>query len=301
LLYKFVEPRHRSFDRDWIEIMLNVDRGSPRPLLKVRRNVVAMFALGIGAIATGFAARTASAQNQGGNGQGGNGQGGNGQGGNNQGSHCFLRGTAIRTVDGYRKIEDLAVGDLLPTLFGGVRPIRWIGRYCVRKSAPGDWATDARPVRIAASALGPGVPYTTLYVTQPHALLIDGVLVAAGSLINGTSITLDPARELDQLEYFHIKLESHDVIVAEGAECETLLSVEENDDFVGALGTQGATTIEDGRCAPLLSLRVPRARMKSRFRSAISPWIDRRQPYDVIRDYLEDRGAALRNQQALSV
>jgi len=29
---------------------------------------------------------------------------------------CFLKGTMIRTADGDRKIEDLAPGDLLPTV-----------------------------------------------------------------------------------------------------------------------------------------------------------------------------------------
>jgi len=47
--------------------------------------------------------------------------------------HCFLKGTALRTADGDKKIEDLAVGDLLPTIFGGISPIQWIGRYRFKK------------------------------------------------------------------------------------------------------------------------------------------------------------------------
>src|SRR6516225_2657313 len=74
---------------------------------------------------------------QGANGQGGNGQGGNsqgGQGGNGQGNEqCFLKGTNIRTAEGDRRVEDLAMGDLLPTVFGGVCPIQWIGRYSLKK------------------------------------------------------------------------------------------------------------------------------------------------------------------------
>src|ERR1700751_1523411 len=52
------------------------------------------------------------------------------------GCQCLLHGTNIQTVAGERRIEDLAVGDLLPTVFGGVRPIQWIGRYSVKKSDP---------------------------------------------------------------------------------------------------------------------------------------------------------------------
>ena len=40
--------------------------------------------------------------------------------------NCLLRGTNIRTTTGERKIENLAIGDYLPTVFGGVRPIQWI-------------------------------------------------------------------------------------------------------------------------------------------------------------------------------
>ena len=59
-------------------------------------------------------------------------------------------------------------------------------------------------------------------------LLVDGVLVAAGNLINGSTITRNDASELDELEFFHIELQVHDVLYAEGAPCETLLNVDEN-------------------------------------------------------------------------
>src|SRR5271166_1836762 len=49
---------------------------------------------------------------------------------------CFLKGTTIRTIDGDRRIEDLAVGDLLPTVFGGTSAIQWVGRYRFRRSDP---------------------------------------------------------------------------------------------------------------------------------------------------------------------
>ena len=105
-------------------------------------------------------------------------------------TNCFLKGTTIRTVSGDRKIEDLAVGDLLPTMFGGLRPVQWIGRYPYKKSdSSKPWAENARPVRIARSALAPNVPHADLYVTGAHSLLIDGVLAPAELLINGTTIT----------------------------------------------------------------------------------------------------------------
>ena len=108
------------------------------------------------------------------------------------GPNCFLKGTTIRTVSGDRKIEDLAIGELLPTMFGGLRPIQWIGRYPIKRSDPSKpWVKDALPVRIARSALAPDLPRADLYVTAAHSLLIYGVLVPAEMLINGTTITRD--------------------------------------------------------------------------------------------------------------
>jgi hypothetical protein len=209
-----------------------------------------------------------------------------GQGGGN----CFLRGTKIRTAEGECKIEDLAIGDLLPTMFGGLRPVQWIGRYPIKKSDPSKpWVKDALPVRIARSALAPEVPHADLYVTAGHCMLIDDVLAPAEMLINGTTITRYEAHEYDELEYFHLKLESHGVIYAEGAPAETLFCVNESAvNFADYLRRYGASTTEGTRCAPLVHIGGGRDELKSRFRSAFSPWIDLRNRADALRDRLEE-------------
>jgi Hint domain len=206
--------------------------------------------------------------------------------------NCFLKGTSIRAAEGERKVEDLAIGDLVPTVFGGARPIQWIGRYTLRKSDPSKpWARDARPVRIARSALGPDAPHSDLYVTAAHSLLIDGVLVPAEMLVNGVTVTRHEP-EGDELEFFHIKLESHDVVYAEGAPAETLAQVDESfANFVDYLRRYGMPATEEGRCAPLVRIGG-RAELMSRFRSALSPLIDLRGKADVVRDRLEERGIA---------
>jgi hypothetical protein len=156
------------------------------------------------------------------------------------------------------------------------------------------WTKDSMPVRISRSALGPNVPHADLYVTKAHALLIDDVLVTAGSLINGTTITLYDARELDELEFFHIMLAHHDVIYAEGAPCETLLDGDAYiDNSAGSLRQDGFVAVKEAPCAPWFNFNARRRQIKSRFRSAFSPWIDRRQKFDIIRDRIEERGIAL--------
>ena len=218
-----------------------------------------------------------------------------GGGGNRRGGagNCFLRGTKILTADGERKIEDLAIGDLVPTMFGGLRLVQWIGRYPLKKSDPSKpWAKEALPVRIARSAFAPDLPHADLYVTASHSLLIDGVLVPAEALINGTTI-IRHEPECDKLEFFHVKLESHDVVYAEGVPAETLLNVDESFvNFADYLRRYGIPMTEEARCAPVVWIGG-REELKSRFRSALSPWIDFRNQADVVRDRVEERGVML--------
>ena len=218
--------------------------------------------------------------------------------------NCLLRGTNIQTTTGPRKVEDLAIGDLLPTVFGGVRPIQWIGRYLVKKSDPSrPWVKTALPVRVARSALAPDLPHSDLFVTRWHALLIDGLLIPVGNLINDTTIRRHDAHG-DELEFFHIKMESHDAIYAEGAPVETLLEVDEGAvNFAEYFRMYGVPETEGTRCAPFASYGGMcgdyggmRGELRSRVRSAISPWFDRREQIDVIRDRLEERGIALTRQ-----
>lgn len=210
-----------------------------------------------------------------------------------RGGNCLLRGTAIRTASGSRKIEDLAIGDLLPTMFGGTRPIQWIGHYPIKKSnLSKPWPKDARPVRIARSALAPDVPEADLYVTQAHGVFVDDVLISAGYLVNETTITLCKMSELSKLEFFHIKLETHDVIYAEGAPVESLLNVEESAiNFADYFRMHGMPTGDETPCVPFLS-NWRRGGLRSRLSSAMS-WNDERRRIAAIRNRLKQRAVAL--------
>jgi len=211
----------------------------------------------------------------------------------NASASCFLRGTHILTPQGERRIEDLEIGDPVVTLTGDVKPIEWIGRRIYKRTSDRDWVESIRPVRIAAGALGVGVPHRELFLSQAHHLLIDGVLMRAIDILNGSSITLFSPAE-SEIEYLHIKLPMHDVIFAEGALSETLIldndAIERFDNFVeyerlyGSKGSFGEVP-----CGPIAwSNGVSRGRFLSRMRSALSPWIDRRTAADRARDRLEE-------------
>ncbi len=147
---------------------------------------------------------------------------------------CFLRGTLIRTEAGEIAVEELAIGDEVVTVSGGAKPIRWIGR----RAYEGRFVAGNRvvlPIRVAAGALADGVPARDLCVSPEHALYTDGVLVPARQLVNGATIVQVEA--IDRVEYFHIELESHEIIFAEGAptesfvDCDNRLMFQNSDEF----------------------------------------------------------------------
>jgi len=135
---------------------------------------------------------------------------------------CFLAGTRIATTTGQKTVEDLAIGDLVLTSSGAAVPVLWVGRQTV---ATLFGLRDADlPVCISAGALGEGLPARDLRVTSGHAMLIDGVLVNAGALVNGSTITKIARSELgEQFTVYHIETENHDIVLAEGAATETFV------------------------------------------------------------------------------
>jgi hypothetical protein len=130
---------------------------------------------------------------------------------------CFLRGTQIDTPQGPIAVEDLAIGDTVMTASQGVASIRWIGR---QRRNPRLCADDL-PIRIAAGALGDGLPLRDLYVSPTHALGVEGCLVHAAALVNDRTIHQVSDWNSD-IDYFHIETERHELIIAEGAPAETL-------------------------------------------------------------------------------
>jgi hypothetical protein len=135
---------------------------------------------------------------------------------------CFLPGTQIATPDGEVAVEALQIGDLVVTADGRAVSVRWIGIQTV-VSRFGTSETRF-PVVIAAGAFGEGLPARELRVTADHALLVDGVLVNAGALVNGTTIRRITPEEIgERFTVYHIETDAHEVILAEGMPTETFV------------------------------------------------------------------------------
>jgi hypothetical protein len=193
-----------------------------------------------------------------------------GKGGRRQ---CFLCGTKILTDVDETAIENLGVGDMVSTASGQLRAIKRVISWMAEREPNQDWTDDVAPIKICRSALARNVPHRDLYLSPAHALYFDGVLISVSALVNGRSIVRCYKGGEDRLNYFHLELEDHQVIFAEGTPVES------------ALGDQ---------MTPLAPrwLGGRRSQLASRLRSAISPWVDRREAVDRLRDRLEAGGAS---------
>jgi hypothetical protein len=140
---------------------------------------------------------------------------------------CYVRGSRILTPGGEICIERLSVGDAVTTRDNGPQTIRWIGVNTV--PALGNLA----PIRISAGALGANIPARDLCVSRQHRMLL---ISRIAERMFGTSEVLVPAIKLlgvpgvelvtdsTQVTYYHILLDRHEVIYAEGAPSESFLT-----------------------------------------------------------------------------
>lgn len=142
---------------------------------------------------------------------------------------CFTTGTLIDTDRGPRPVHLLRVGDMIRTRDHGMQPLRWLGG---RQLSQSELAGQSRlyPIRVAAGALGPGMPARDLMVSPQHRLLVRSaiaermtgapeVLIAAVHLLGHPGIE---RVETDSVGYWHLMFDRHEIVFAEGAEAESL-------------------------------------------------------------------------------
>jgi autotransporter passenger strand-loop-strand repeat protein len=167
---------------------------------------------------------------------------------------CFASGTRIATGKSCIPVERLRIGDSILTIGGETNPVCWIGRRhvdCHAHPCP----SDVYPVRIAAHAFASGSPCYDLYLSPDHAVFIDGVLIPIRYLINDATIV---QIKQESVSYWHIELERHEVIFAEGLPCESYLDTGNRGAFANGgaaahLHPDFALKIWDVKaCAPLV-------------------------------------------------
>lgn len=169
-------------------------------------------------------------------------------------ANCFMAGTMIATPRGEIAVQDLVPGDEILLIDGSTAPVRWIARQALMPVF--GLPERNRIVEIAPGALGDGVPHSTLRLTSDHALLLDGVLVHAGALINGDTIRMLPDHALPaRFTVYHVEVPHHAVLLSNGVPSETYIdnvprsAFDNHDEYLEMYGTD----------LPLLEAEYPRA------------------------------------------
>ena len=147
---------------------------------------------------------------------------------------CYVAGTHILTATGERMVETLMKGDIVLTLSGGElipQPVKWIGRRRIDLTAHPRPETVA-PVRIRRGAFADNMPHCDLLVSPDHAIFVDGKLICARQLVNGTTIRQE--KDWSAVEYFHVELDAHAILLAEGLPAESYLNTGNHGFFINS-------------------------------------------------------------------
>ena len=156
---------------------------------------------------------------------------------------CYAEGTRLATPEGARPIETLRPGEEVHTADGGIGRVVWTGRRRLNPSVhPRPW--DVSPIRVRHGAFGPGLPARDLVLSPDHAVFVEGVLIPIRYLCNGATVVQE---EWEEVTYWHVELERHDVVLAEGLPAETYLD------------TGNRAAFEHSVAAPLLPPEFARA------------------------------------------
>jgi hypothetical protein len=139
------------------------------------------------------------------------------------GAVCYVRGTMLRTPSGELPIEQLRPGMQVITLIDGQelpQAVTWIGHRRISLAAHPRPETVA-PIRIERDAFADAMPHRDLLVSPDHAVFVDGKLICARQLVNGTTIRQE--RDGRAVHYYHVELDQHGILLAEGLPAESYL------------------------------------------------------------------------------
>jgi hypothetical protein len=212
---------------------------------------------------------------------------------------CFLRGTMIETDKGERPIETIAIGERVRTADGPCLPVKWIARQSHQKSGE-QWDPGIAPIRVCKFALDDATPRRDLLLSPAHRMMIDGYLIEVANLVNGMSITVEQPSST-KLEYFHVLLDRHAVILAEGAPTASLQfepgslnefsNAAEYEELYGVASTERMAA-----CAPTLGVGG-KEHLKALLRIGMMPLVTIRDPMADIHERIASRGELLLSEQ----
>ncbi|MGO4851178.1 Hint domain-containing protein [Phaeovulum sp. W22_SRMD_FR3] len=181
---------------------------------------------------------------------------------------CFVRGTCIDTAEGPRPVETLRPGMRVLTRDDGPQEILWIGQRRMT-GARLHAMPQLRPVRIRAGALGQGGTPRALHlarreagqdllVSPQHRLLLRGpaaqmlfnaeeVLASARDLLDDSGVRVEAG--MPEVTYLHLMFERHQILWANGVECESFHPADADLDLMPADQRAALETVLPGVAA----------------------------------------------------
>jgi Hint domain len=208
---------------------------------------------------------------------------------------CLLKGTKISTASGDRLVQELQIGDEVQTLTG-LKPIKWIGYNKFTKEGSRAWQDTVMPICVTRFAIDDRTPHRDLYLSPGHCIFFNEALIPVKYLINEASIAQGTPSETSALEYYHLELDTHEVIYAEGALVESYdgWNRESFSNFVQYERLYGVERQpEMTPFAPILRYRGRHQELKGLVRSLISNVVDVRDPIQIAYDQLAKRAEAM--------
>ncbi len=193
---------------------------------------------------------------------------------------CFADGVRIRTPDGTTVVEDLCVGDLVLTRDRGARPVKWLFSATQDEDALSR-LPKLRPIVISSGALGNGLPDEDLRVSAQHRIAVTGkiaermfghdtVLIAAVHLQQLPGVYVDEG--CAEVTYFHVMLDRHEVLFANGVPAESLY-----------LGEQSMKTLSAEAKEEMFSIFPDlRAKIRNASLASASPIVEGRRAKNLI-------------------
>lgn len=144
---------------------------------------------------------------------------------------CFGPDVRIETPAGPIAAKNLTVGQLVRVVGGGLLPIRSIDRIEMTSARLG-LRPNHRPILLQGGALGNGLPVKDTILSPQHRVAVNGPVLHR---MTGHDHALVPAKDLLDLHgvsriddlslitYYHIGLDRHELVNANGIEAETRL------------------------------------------------------------------------------
>jgi len=134
-------------------------------------------------------------------------------------TYCYLKDTLILTPDGKKKIQELNINDEIVNHDQKSIKIKWIGKQIINPVFAK--LNKELPIKISANAIDINIPERDLFLSPDHSIFLEGLMINAKALVNGHTI-YQVSEWKDDVEYYHIMTENHEIIYSEGVPSETL-------------------------------------------------------------------------------